>query len=79
MYKFQKKLKVKHNTHDINKKTIYLPHCKDTRQFAKIMNVKGFYSEDLFEIKKLGYSFDLYIKQDKTCHYPYAITLDFLG
>ena len=31
------------------------------------------------EIKKLGYSFDLYIKQDKTCHYPYAITLDFLG
>ena len=76
--KYSKKtLKIKHNNHDINKKTLYLPHCKDSRQFAKIMNVEGFYMEDLQEIKKLGYSFDLYIKQDKTCHYPYAITLDF--
>ena len=52
MYKFKKKLKIKHNNHDINKKTLYLPHCKDSRQLAKLMNVEGFWSEDLVEIKK---------------------------
>ena len=52
--KYSKKtLRIKHNNHDINKKTFYLPHCKDSRQFAKIMNVEGFYMEDLQEIKKL--------------------------
>lgn len=74
--RIKRKLNIKHNNHDINIKTFYFPHCKDSRQFAKLMKVKGFWSEDLHEIKKLGYNFDLFIKQDNK---GYSQTIDFLG
>ena len=50
---------------DDNEESYYKPFCTHSRQLAKLMRVDGFWREDLEEIKKLGYTFDLFIKQDK--------------
>ena len=70
-----KKLNIMHDNHNINKTTYYFPFCKNSKLLAKVMKVHVFSIEQLVLIKKLGYSFDLFIKQDK----GYSQTIDFLG
>ena len=61
--------------YDENEEPYYTPFCNHSKQLAKLMRVHGFWLEDLEEIKKLGYTFDLLIKQDK----GHTRTLYFMG